>query len=350
MKRLLILVISSAICLLTAGCGSNELQADEVSDKPIAETENSETEVKSTSKEHTVQSSEVSVKDQTFNIISLNEEVLDYADTVLADSSLLKKEVYTEKVVLPFEKKLTELDAFVYYDYYSFLSPNTNIQKLKDSAEKLLEKDGQIQELIEEALADTVNHMEGMDKTIVVMPADPTDVFVVEKMKGTAGYALSENVVMLQIDPSFNEDMLKYSVAQTYHLTMQMENMAMTNENLLESFVLDGKADAFASIVYPDQQAPWTEPFSERLKNKVIEELKESKNLLDEQTYYQFTGYAKRGIPLWSNTKIGYEITQSYLENHPEAAIEEWTGMLPREIILGSDFKELYQELQEIQD
>jgi hypothetical protein len=37
---------------------------------------------------------------------------------------------------------------------------------------------------------------------------------------------------------------------------------------LLDSVILEGKADTFASIIYPDANAPWAEPLSPQEEKK----------------------------------------------------------------------------------
>lgn len=348
MKRFALILIFSMIYLL-AGCSAEDANGEKKEDATLQSKE--ATGMKSADMDTGNASLiEFSENGQTFRILSLYDEILEYTETVLEDSSLVKKEVYTDKVVIPLEQKLSDVDADLYTDYYTFLSPNTNIEKLQTSAAEMKEQQEKINELVKEAAGAATDLLAGTDKTIIVMPADPTNVFVVEKMEGVTGRPLSENLFLLQIDPSFSEDILKYTVAQLYYYTIQMEYGTHFSENLLQSFVVDGKGDAFASMVYPGQSPAWTEPLSERMKDKVFEELKESENEFTDQLVLEFTGFARRGIPLWANYKLGYEITQSYLKNHQEMSIEEWTQLPPGDIIAGSDFAEEYKDLQSITD
>ncbi|WP_442893606.1 DUF2268 domain-containing putative Zn-dependent protease [Bacillus sp. 2205SS5-2] len=50
-----------------------------------------------------------------------------------------------------------------------------------------------------------------------------------------------------------------------------------------------------------------------------------------------FEGNRVKGISLWANYKIGFEVTQSYLKNHPEKTIEEWTNINSTKILEGSN-------------
>ncbi|MGF2614419.1 hypothetical protein FZC84_14350 [Rossellomorea vietnamensis] len=348
MKRFALILIFSSMYLL-AGCSAEETNGEKKEEATLQSTEaaNMKSADMGAQKAAPVEFSE---NDQTFRILSIHDEILEYTDTVLEDSSLVKKDVYTDKVVIPLEQKLSDVDADLYTDYYTFLSPNTNIEKLQASAAEMKEQQERINGLVKEAAGAATGLLAGTDKTILVIPADPTNVFVVDKMEGVTGGALSENLILLQIDPSFNEDILKYAVAKFYLYATQMEYGANYSENLVEAFVTDGKGDAFASLVYPGVSPAWTEPLSQRMKDKAFEELKESENEFTDGLYAEFNGFARRGIPLWTNFKLGLEITQSYLGNHQDMSIEEWTQLPPGDIIAGSDFTEEYKDLQNITD
>jgi uncharacterized protein YjaZ len=290
---------------------------------------------------------DVTVGDQTFHIIMLNEEIWEYAKAVESDSSAIKKEVYREIVVEPLQKQVAEVDAHIYDDYYSFLSPNTNITKLKENAKTLLDDEDRILDLVKQGIKDSAQQMAGEDKTIIIMPVNPDELVVNEKMGGLSGVTLSEDTVVLSLDPSFEEEGLKYLVAHEYHHTLQTEKRSEVINSMMDAFLLEGKADAFANGLYPDYKVAWTEPLSARLQEKVFEELRKNGNDFDLNRYYEFfNGYSSKGIPMWSNYKTGYQIVQSYLKNHPDVSVEEWTGLIPKEIILGSEYREVYEQLE----
>jgi uncharacterized protein YjaZ len=342
-KRLIILFLFGTLFLLNAGCANKDAQSADPESAPA------ESQVQNVSSSPSQESSsEFSVKGQSFHIAFLNSEILDYAQTMKGDSSLVVKDVFSQKVIVPLEQKLSIADAHSYYELDSVFLPNTDPQKLEVKTKELMVKEAKIGKLIEEALGDAAGQLSGVDKTVVVMPANPRDVFTIDKKGGVSGFVLSENLFMLEVDPSFNEEVLQYTIAQLYHHTVQVEKMADVAGTLMESFVIDGKADAFANKVYPGTKVPWTDPLSDRLKEKVFEELEESGNELTDNFYAVFTGNARRGIPLWSNYKLGYEITQSYLQNHPETGVEDWTGLQPIDIINGSEFKDEFEALQNI--
>ncbi|MGM0845668.1 MAG: DUF2268 domain-containing protein [Bacillota bacterium] len=345
MKKFWMIVLTSTLCMLLASCSNNEVSTNESAVAEESEQYKQDTASSDTATETAV---EIVVGDQTFHIISLHDEIVEYADAVEKDDGANKKEVYREKVVRPLRKQVAEVDAHIYDDYYSFLSPNTNIPKLRDNAQTLAEDQNRILTLVEQAVTDSVEQMRGIDKTIIIVPVNPDELYTIEKMGGVAGVALSQDTFVVRIDPSFDEDGLKHLIAHEYHHTLQTEKRAEKANTLLEGFVMEGKADSFASLVYPDYKAAWTEPLTEKSQEKVFENLREHGNDFDYNRYLEFmSGDSSKGIPFWTNYKIGYGITQSFLENNPDISVEEWTEMVPKEIILGSEFEKVFTELEE---
>jgi uncharacterized protein YjaZ len=73
-----------------------------------------------------------------------------------------------------------------------------------------------------------------------------------------------------------------------------------------------------------------------------LAELKKNLDSYDLTVYYEFfRGEQSKGLPQWSNYRIGFTILQSYLETHPEDSIEEWTKLEEEEILRGSAFQHL---------
>lgn len=344
MKKFWAIMITNTLCMLLASCSNTEVQNSE-----STQTKKSEPAVESSAMSESSSNTPVDIKvgDQTFHIISLHEEIMEYAAAVENDASADKKEVYREKVVRPLRKQVAEADAHVYDDYYSFLSPNTNISKLKENAQKLAEDEDRILQLVEEAVIDSKDKMSGIDKTIIILPVNPDEYFIIDKMGGVAGVALSQDTFVARVDPSFTDEGLKHLIAHEYHHTLQTEKRAEAATTILEAFVMEGKADAFASEVYPDYSAPWTEPLSKKGWEKLFEKLRTEGNAFDYKLYMEFLGgNSNSGITHWTNYRAGYQITQSFLKNNPEVSIEEWTELVPKEIILGSEFKDFFEELE----
>ncbi|WP_335872844.1 DUF2268 domain-containing protein [Bacillus sp. 2205SS5-2] len=250
-----------------------------------------------------------------------------------------------ESVVEAFQAKASEKNVNIGQENFPFFSPTSNAQMLEKNTVELLQQQKQINELIKNSLLSSAELLSGEDVTIFIMPLNPENTFPIQKMEGISGVALSENAILLQIDPSFSENALEYAVAHEYHHKVNIKNNDMTRVTLLDSVVFEGKADSFAKIIYPEKNAPWIEPLSGDSQATDLHELQKNAHSFDSTIYYEFfNGNASKSLPLWSNYKIGYQLMQSYLENHSGVSSEEWTKLNGIDILEGSEFNYLLND------
>lgn len=280
--------------------------------------------------------------EQSFEIVSLYNYVLQYTAQIKNDPTLDSKIEYEEKVFLPFYE-LAKKKNVVVDGLQSFFVPTLIENVLEENTLLLLSKQDEINAMIEEAIMSSSNLLSGGDKTIFVLPFHPDKSSIIRDMKGATGYVPNEKVMLLQIDPSFSEESLKYVVAHEYNHMIAMESLTMSDNNsLLASIILEGKADSFAEIVYPDYDVPWLDPPLTAEEERII--VDEISNVLDAPFYTVygdlFMGNYNKGIPRWSNYKLGYNIMQSFLKNNPELTIDEWTRLGAKEILQGSDYRD----------
>ncbi|MCA1065815.1 DUF2268 domain-containing putative Zn-dependent protease [Rossellomorea sp. AcN35-11] len=282
--------------------------------------------------------------EQTFQIIPLYEEILEYTGLVQDDPSQHTKVEYGGKVVVPFQQYAAEKNIDIGNMYFPFFQPTENPQTLEENTVQLLEQQDRINTLIKESLIKSANYLSGGTKTVFVMPLNPENTFTIQKMDGVWGLTMSEGAILLQIDPSFKEETLNYIVAHEYHHAVNMERSGKELYSLMEAVIFEGKADSFAGLVYPDYQAPWAESLANKSQHIVLEELRKNANSYDSSVYNEFfTGNSAKDIPLWSNYKIGFQITQSYLDANPGVSIGEWTEMEANEVVQGGEYKYLLE-------
>ncbi|WP_075618627.1 DUF2268 domain-containing protein [Paenisporosarcina indica] len=322
MKRLLSMAVLSIFLL--ASCSSKNEEAK-------------------SEKNHIPSQNEVSFSHngQDFKIIPFYEEILDYTGYVKENPSESNPGAYVEKVLDPIKEK-SAMD-YLTLDYP--FNSSTEIDQLEDNTIKLLQNQDQINELIKEALIKSSELLPGGDKNIYVMPLRPEDNFVIEKMEGVFGVVYNDNAIFIQLDTSFSEKLLKYTVAHEYHHTINIQiNRDMAYHTVLDSIITEGKADSFAGIVYPEISAPWTESLPDETEELVLEELSEYADSTSIKIYNDFfKGKSSKGIPLWTNYKIGYQITQSYIEHNPEMPISKWTSLLTKDLLQDSEYNNLLQ-------
>jgi uncharacterized protein YjaZ len=282
---------------------------------------------------------EFSNNEQNFRIIPLYEEVLNYTKEMKGAKSPDNKQVYIDSVIKPFQDIVSEEEIHMSNGYFSYFSPTNQIEKLEENTIKLLKNQELINSLIKESLLKSSQSLGGTDKTIFIMSISPEDVFPIQNMEGVSGVALDENAVLINIDPTFSEEELKYVVAHEYHHTIRRENKEL-RKTLIDSFITEGGADVFARSIYPDKTPPWIqEPLTEESKAIILEGLKENLNTVDNAIYTDFRmGNRVKEIPLWSTYRMGYLIVKSYVDNHPDVSLNEWTQLDAEVILQGSDY------------
>lgn len=323
MKRFICSVIF--LSLVLASCTKEEVQKEEVIKEPPSQKEVS-----------------FSHNGQNFKIISFFEEVIDYTNYVKENPATSNNGAYVEKVLEPIKEKSSMYSLTLRYPFKSSIE----IDQFEENTIKLLHRQEQINQTIKEALIESAELLPGEDITVYVLPVRPEDTLVIEKMEGISGETFSYNTIFIQIDTSFSEEILKYVVAHEYHHTINLRiNNVMANYSVLDSIISEGKADSFATILYPTIGAPWTEPLSDESEALVLKELSATLDSTSHKIYTDFfKGKSSKGIPLWSNYKIGYPITQSYIKNNPDTPILKWTKLSAKEMVKGSEFKDLLKE------
>jgi len=281
---------------------------------------------------------EVSYEGQTFQVISLFDEMLDYANNILNDEDADKEQVYRDTVVEPF-LEITDSDSLG--DSF-FSAPKAQIEKLKDHTTEMVENVDDIDTLVEEVLINAAKELPGHDLKVFIMPMHPDNHFAVYNMEGVAGVAsFSGDVILLEIDPSFNNEMLEYALAHEYHHAVALREQREFDKSVLDMVLLEGKADAFANMLYPRKEIPWTEPLLDEEMEVVLKTVKE--NPFDLSIYSELQ-YGTGEYPKWANYRLGYAIMESYLNENEDMLPAEWTKLSSEEIITDSEYSQLLNE------
>lgn len=75
------------------------------------------------------------------------------------------------------------------------------------------------------------------------------------------------------------------------------ENEVNRTNTLLDTVILEGKADLFCEIIFPDIYTPWSEPLSENLENETRKILMNNLSSIDSKINEEFyNGNPNRGI------------------------------------------------------
>lgn len=277
---------------------------------------------------------EFSHEGQTFQVVSLFDEVLNYTNRVLGDEDADQEKVYHDSVMKPLMEVIDNS-----LEDSSFFSYETNIEKLNENTTEMIGDLDDINEVVKESLIHSAEQLPGHDITVILMPLNPDELFPIYHMEGISGVtSFNGEVVIMQLDPSFNEDVFKYACAHEYHHTVALKNQRELSESVLDMSLIEGKADTFAEIIYPNVEVPWTKPFQDEELETVIKTVQESPLDFDVYTNLQ---YGTEDYPTWSNYMLGYAIMESYLKNNQDISPTEWTKLSSEDIVKESEYDQL---------
>lgn len=98
---------------------------------------------------------------------------------------------------------------------------------------------------------------------------------------------------------------------------------------LAEYLAFEGRACAFARLLQPDWQAPWTLPLPEpdqtEWLGKIAAGLHEGVN-----------PFVIEDAPMWAAYRLGTALMTAFLIRHPELSVSQWTRLNGRAILNGS--------------
>lgn len=196
--------------------------------------------------------------------------------------------------------------------------------------------------IVKNALNKCENSLKSQDTNIWIFPCNPEDNFVKYRMSGVSGVTFCKGKILLFINPTAEnwKTMLPYAVAHEYHHSTCIETKFKEDRiTLLNYMLLEGMADSFANILYPDRNVPWVSSISGDDERKVWNKIRDNLDSTDENYRNNIIfGYGTE-FPVWSGYTIGYNIVQAFLKNNPNMSIEEWTYMDGKDMLKNSGYE-----------
>jgi uncharacterized protein YjaZ len=158
-------------------------------------------------------------------------------------------------------------------------------------------------------------------------------------MNGVLGSNVGAGKIWLEIYPNGAWlNWIPYTVAHEYHhrVWLDQHDGQLQTADLLDSMVLEGKADSFARLLYPDRHAPWTEALTPEQELNQWQAMQKYLNARSDATQQKFMFGGLVGnndVPLWTGYTIGFHIVQSYLQKHPDVTVDEWTMLNAHDLL-----------------
>lgn len=274
-----------------------------------------------------------------FKVVLIDKEIKKYIKKARENIHDIDK-LYKEIVFDPIWKNFASKGS-----YSSLVSP---LIKMPIKEIDLLEKEidllinENVVQIVENALKKCNENLSGIDTTVYILPAYPSNDFIKNYMNGVYAFTIGKGKILFQINPlslKWKGD-VPYTVAHEYHHSIwTINNFKWYGFNLLELIVFEGKADSFANILYPNFKANWnfalTNDEEQIIWNKIRTNLKNRNPNFHNKVLY---GYYDE-FPLWSGYTIGYNIVQEFLKNNINISIEQWTNLSAKEILSKSNYE-----------
>lgn len=283
----------------------------------------------------------VEVGDQKFDLFSYYPSFDHYIKLAKKEQDSLE-ESYAQAVTEPFQKNaFGKVKGTMYADYW-FFTPPKDIIPLQSELQALSDREESLYIAIEDALKKSAEMLPGSDKTVHIFPANPAYTHGKTQELNPLGVALGQDVIVLFVTSILNEEDLQHTIAHEYFHMIDMERGTAENSmssTLLEVAVMEGKAEAFARMNYPETKQDWIlnadEKITEETKALFLEEKDSPEIEIWNDFYY---GNPVVEVPPFASHIIGYDIMQKFLKQHPDMPVEEWLELTTEEILAGSEY------------
>ncbi len=197
-------------------------------------------------------------------------------------------------------------------------------------------------EIAEEALKIISLILPGPTTKILFIPANPEYRKYFKKYNiGVTAITVGSGKIIVSIDPTFEnwKELLPYVLAHEYHHSVwTLRNFETINFSLIEYIILEGRADSFASSIYPDKKIPWTSIINKEQENRVWEIIKPDLDMRGHAICDKIM-IGNKNIPYGSGYTIGYNILQSFKKNHPDLTDVDIIDFDPNRILKMSKYE-----------
>lgn len=307
MKNIINTILSFALFLLL-GCKGNEFHFERVT---------------------------TTINNQKFEIITTINLFENYNNHLNSDIAAASNEFIFD----PVQNEIIE-NAEAPFMFETIRVPYQSGELLKKETE-LLKTDDLIP-IIEKALKKITASLPGPDTKIIIMPANPSmHNFFSKYSICINAVTIGKGKIIVMIDPTFTEwkNTLPYVIAHEYHhSTWISRNWKDSNFSLLEYLVFEGRADAFATSLYPDVKSPWTTMINGEQEKMVWSNIDSDKFKRGHELINKVM-FGNQDIPLGSGYTIGFNIVKSFKKNNPKYTDKVILDLNPEEIFKMSNYE-----------
>ncbi|MDN7227161.1 DUF2268 domain-containing putative Zn-dependent protease [Planococcus sp. N064] len=334
LKGKVLLIISLLIAFLSACSEEVATTDDSAATAEMTQTEQNEP-------VPIIEPTVLKVNEQKFKVFSYYQAFSRYAELAKKNPDSLE-ETYAQAVTQPFRKNAFGEGKGIQYMNYWFFTPPKDIIPLQSELQALSDREIPLHTAIEEALKKSAETLPGSDKTVHIFPANPAYTHGKTQELNIQGVALDKDVIALFVTSTLLEKDLQHIVSHEYFHMIDMEKGTgdnLASATLLESAVMEGKAEAFAMMNYPESKLDWISKADEKITEKTKTMFLKDKDSAEIEVWNDFYyGNAVAEVPPFASHIIGYDIMQKFLRQHPDMPVEEWLELTAEEILTGSGY------------
>ena len=269
------------------------------------------------------------VNNQKFEILTANK---------IIDDFLSSKSNYTRNVYQQIEQEFKDSAEFPFL---------TEILKTEIEPDRRLKEEMEIyrnidfEQIVESTFQSVVDKLPGPDTKILFVPSNPAYKEFLESY-GVALHAVTPGAgkIIVMINPTIEnwQDLLPYALAHEYHHSVWISrNFERSDITLLEYLILEGRADAFAMELFPDNHHPFIDALSKEQEKRLWKIIKPELHFRDSKFHDKIMSGTK-DIPTGSGYSLGFSIIKSFKINNASISDKELIDMTPEEILTLSNY------------
>lgn len=275
-------------------------------------------------------------------VIYLDKYYTDFLEAIRADSSN-RDSIYSNQIK---DKIVSEhFSKTEYSDFVSgwFSKPIKSTSDLSKYISDIATNRKEIETIISSAYLGCNNYLNNDSVIFYIVPALADKKKVMNEMGGAAGFTPGSKQIVLQVDFNIKtwKEALKYTIAHEFnHACLIKENPTEMREfTLLRYLVFEGKAEAFATLVYPleKERIPNTFSLSDHEKKALWLKIKPDLQS-DNWDIFMEVMFGSKNYPNYGGYTLGFDIIQTAFKNHPEILKTNWTYLDAESFLKLSDY------------
>lgn len=289
----------------------------------------------------TLFSCQTSVPDFERSKILINEQQIEILTAYdMLDNFTEKQTNYLQQVFKQIENE------FNHNAEYPFLLENIkhNIKPNDDLREEIeLLKKIDFEQIVDTAFQKITKELPGPDTKILFIPMNPEYRDFYKKF-GIGIYAITVGTgkIIVSIDPTFSNwpELLPYILAHEHHHSVwTSKNFVTADFTPLEYLILEGRADSFAKVIFPEANPFYINMLTKDQENRIWNLIKPELNKLNSEMNDKLM-IGTDEIPVCSGYTIGFSIIETFKKNNPTVSDIELLDMAPKQILLLSKYDE----------